>query len=1115
MPRIPDAEVDRIKCEVSLEQLAQARGIQLERHGKDLRGLCPFHEDHSPSLVIEPEANLWHCFGACNAGGSVVDWVMRAEGVSFRHALELLRAGLPTLLEPAARSAPIKRTTVRRLPPAVQLGADHFKALDQVVAYYHKKLPENPQALAYLSRRGLASSEMLAHFRVGFCDRTLGLTIPENNRDTGAAIRDQLKTLGILNPDTGHELFRGCLTIPLFDFNGQVVSLYGRRLSPPRRHGEKRSGIDHLYLPGGHRGLLNLAAFQAADELILCESPLDALTFWCAGYRNVTSSFGTNGFTDTHREALRRFATRRVLIAYDNDEAGNSAAEKLSAELMAAGLDCFRIRLPHGLDVNEYALKVKPAAKILGIAIRKADWLGNGHAPAQQPGAALPRTPEDASAHGQDEPTEDPPPVPAALAAQLAGELPGQLSLFAASSPEQTPHDASAAKEEAAPPVPAHDSTSEDPTTPMTPSTTREPPAASPLPAPPAPPEIRVTASADEITLQLADRRYRARGLAKNTSFDALRVNLLVNSDAGFHVDTLDLLQAKQRSAFEKAAALELGCPDALIHSDLRLVLLKLEELQYDALKKTLEPAPAAPQMTEAEREAALELLRDPRLAQRILDDYSATGCVGENTNKLIGHIGAISRKLQNPLAIIIQSSSAAGKSTLMDSVLDFVPPEEREKFSAMTGQALFYMGQTNLSHKVLAIVEEEGAERASYALKLLQSEGQLTIASTGKDPTTGKLVTHRYEVDGPVMIFLTTTALEIDDELQNRCLVLSVDEERAQTRAIHSRQRLRHTVAGLAARLHREDLLKLHQNAQRLLQPLAVDNPFAARLTFRDDRTRTRRDHEKYLTLIDAIALLHQFQRPHLTLSHRGKSLTYIRATRSDVALANRLADEVLGRSLDELPPQTRRLLAHLDAMASQECALLGCSRTAYRFTRRQLREFSGWNQTQLRLHLVRLEELEYLITHRSGHGLSVVYELAYDGRGADGRRFLPGLIDVDALPEDSAPAAHEYESDLSGVNADLSGQTSHLSPPDRPDIGPLSPPYRPDQNAETLHPASVLTASDPISPQNAHQGISPRAPASYPQPRRTRTPAGGNGSARPAPAAASLETAAQRRAG
>src|SRR5207237_5459208 len=102
---------------------------------------------------------------------------------------------------------------------------------------------------------------------------------------------------------------------------------------------------------------------------------------------------------------------------------------------------------------------------------------------------------------------------------------------------------------------------------------------------------------------------------------------------------------------------------------------------------------------------------------------------------------------------------------------------EQRVEDSAKNGQSLFYMGETDLKNKVLAIVEEEGAQRAAYALKLLQSEGVLTIASTGKDATTGRLITHQYRVEGPVMIFLTTTAVDVDEELLNRCLVLSVDE--------------------------------------------------------------------------------------------------------------------------------------------------------------------------------------------------------------------------------------------------------------------------------------------------------------------------------------------------
>lgn len=123
----------------------------------------------------------------------------------------------------------------------------------------------------------------------------------------------------------------------------------------------------------------------------------------------------------------------------------------------------------------------------------------------------------------------------------------------------------------------------------------------------------------------------------------------------------------------------------------------------------------------------------------------------------------------------------------MLDAVLRFVPEEERIAYSAMTGQSLFYMGEMDLKHKILAIAEEEGAHRASYALKLLQSEGELTIASTSKDPDTGKLVTDEYHVEGPVMIFSTTTAAHLDDELMNCCLVLAVDESREQTQAIQA----------------------------------------------------------------------------------------------------------------------------------------------------------------------------------------------------------------------------------------------------------------------------------------------------------------------------------------
>jgi hypothetical protein len=299
-----------------------------------------------------------------------------------------------------------------------------------------------------------------------------------------------------------------------------------------------------------------------------------------------------------------------------------------------------------------------------------------------------------------------------------------------------------------------------------------------------------------------------------------------------------------------------------------------------------------------------------------------------------------VSRLLEAPLAIVVQSSSAAGKSSLMEAVLAFMLEEQRVQYSAMTGQSLFYMGEADLKHKILAIVEEEGASRAAYALKLLQSEGVLSIASTGKDPVSGRLITHQYRVEGPVMIFLTTTAIDIDEELLNRCLILSVNEDREQTRAIHRKQREAQTLEGLLKRRERSAILALHRNAQRLLKPVPVVNPYAMELSFPDAMTRTRRDHMKYLTLIRTSALLHQYQRETKPVSVQGQTVEYIEATEADVELAKKLIHEVMGHTLDDVPAQTRCLLLVIDEMVTAECKRRMIERSEYRFSRRDVRE-------------------------------------------------------------------------------------------------------------------------------------------------------------------------------
>lgn len=916
MARIAESELKRLKEQISVQRLVEAAGIELTTSGKDLLGCCPFHADDTASLVVTPSKNLWHCFG-CGLGGGPIDWVMKKQSVSFRHAVELLRAD-SSLAASGNDGHAARRSPSATLPPPVSFDAGEQELLDQVIDFYHQTLLASSEALAYLAKRGIADRELIERFRLGFANRTLGYRLPAKQLKAGAEIRGRLQKVGLLRA-SGHEHFNGCLVVPVFDEAGHVTEVYGRKI------GEGAEPPLHLYLPGPHRGVWNVQGLIGQREVILCEALIDAMTFWCAGFKNVTASYGVEGFTDDHLAAFKRSGVQRVLIAYDRDEAGDRAAAKLAERLIDAGLACYRVQWPHGLDANEYARKVTPAAKSLGVLIRKAVWLGSGPAPSETPGQHVETHEQTAT-------------LPVAAQEAIVANL-------------ATP-------------------TSSTPTT-----------------------------NDDECSVAFGERRYRVRGLAKNLSYETLRVNVLVSKGERYYVDTFDLYAAKTRTAFIVAAAKELAECEEVIKVDLGKLLMKLETLQDARIKQTLTVAPAAPAMSETERTEALALLRDPHLLNRIVADFDACGLVGEVTNKLIGYLAAVSRKLDGPLALLIQSSSAAGKSALMDALLAFMPDEEKVKYSAMTGQSLFYMGQTNLKHKILAICEEEGASRATYALKLLQSEGELTIASTGKDPDTGNLVTQQYRVEGPVMILLTTTAIEIDEELLNRCLVLSVDEGRAQTEAIHRLQRAKRTLDGLRAKQQRLRLIRLHQNAQRLLKPLAVLNPWADRLTFLSDQTRTRRDHEKYLTLIDVIALVHQHQRPVKMMRDDDEVVEYVEATIADIAQANAIAHEVLGRSLDELPPQTRRLLASLVERVRSEMQTQQLRQTEVHFTRKHVRVFTGWADTQVRVHLTRLLDLEYLIAHRGRRGQTFEYELIFDGDATAAAPHLTGLIDADTL--------------------------------------------------------------------------------------------------------------------
>ncbi|CAG76300.1 DnaG primase-like protein [Pectobacterium atrosepticum SCRI1043] len=906
MARIPESELQHLKAAVSLVEVVRGQGRKVVKRGKGWVVLCPFHQENTPSCVISPDKNLYHCFG-CDAGGSVLDWVMKTEGLSLPHAVDKLRREAGEMPATAA------------LPPVADIANEQERQalLHRVTEFYHHTLLNAPEAVAYLEKRRLHHPELVAQFRLGFANRTLGYRLPSKKLKDGAAIRAQLQAIGVMR-DSGHEHLAGSLVVPVIDINGQVRELYGRKLCDKLRAGTPK----HLYLPGPHGGVWNEQALVASRSVILCESLVDAMSFWVAGYRNVTAAYGVNGFTDEMRQAFIRHGVKQVLIAFDNDTAGDDGAVKLASALAADGIAPFRVVFPSGMDANGYLCQVAEPEAAFGLLVDGALPMGE----------VVSAKPENDAVPQPEKPSQ-----PAA-------------SLAAGVVVEALPN--------------------------------------------------------GEVEIALSGQQWRIRGMASvKVGSGVMKVNAQVlDTESGVvFADSVDMMSARSRAGYARLAASELGLAESDLRRCLGRVLLALE----NHLAQPETDDNTALELDDAAKAEALALLCDPNLIGRLTDDLAACGVVGESTNLVAGYLAAVSRKLDRPLAVLIQSSSAAGKSSLMDAVLNLIPPEERLQYSAMTGQSLFYLGETNLQHKILAIAEEEGVRQAAYALKLLQSDGELTIASTGKDDATGNLVTKQYTVKGPVMLMLTTTAIDVDEELLNRCLVLTVNESREQTEAIHALQRHKQTLEGLLMENEKGYLTELHQNAQRLLRTLKVVNPYASQLTFLSDKTRTRRDHMKYLTLIQSVALLHQYQREVKTVEHRGQVIEYIEVERSDIVLANKLAHEILGRTLDEMPPQTRKLLLLIQGMVNQLAHTQNKKPGEVRFTRRDIRDATQWSDNQLKVHCLRLVEMEYLLVHGGSRGHLLQYELLWDGRGNGDNTHLCGLID----PPEATPAGH-YDS-------------------------------------------------------------------------------------------------------
>lgn len=463
--------------------------------------------------------------------------------------------------------------------------------------------------------------------------------------------------------------------------------------------------------------------------------------------------------------------------------------------------------------------------------------------------------------------------------------------------------------------------------------------------------------------------------------------------------DTLQLSSGKSRTQFvnkcvtmERDGALDVvQLEKHLLHLE-RIVKLKGAESQ-DCVAECEKPS----EMTEEEKAEAMNFLLSENLLEEVHDDVTAVGYVGERFNKIMLYLIATSRKLAKPLACVIKAVSSSGKNALVNAVLALIPDEEKKVISRLTENALFYMAEDGLVHKVIHIAEKVGAEEADYSIRSMLSERELVVFVPIKNPLTGMIETKEIRVKGPIAYIETTTQTHINNENETRMFTLTVDESEEQTMRIHEAQRKQHTLEGLRHIEFSESLKRKHQNAQRLLRQVKVIIPYAPELEFPTTRVRTRRDNEKFLSLIETIALLRQYQKE---LKTEGLS-EFIEADLKDYEHAYGLSSAILGQTLDEVSKRSRDLMENIKKMIEEwmrnedqpvDLADQQQGRTLSNiiFKRADIRKrVSGWSDHAIHECIRELCNYESLRVIQGGQGKTGKYTLATDSEHSLGQEF------------------------------------------------------------------------------------------------------------------------------
>jgi len=371
---------------------------------------------------------------------------------------------------------------------------------------------------------------------------------------------------------------------------------------------------------------------------------------------------------------------------------------------------------------------------------------------------------------------------------------------------------------------------------------------------------------------------------------------------------SLDLYNDNQTEKLTRKIAerLEVGItPVAQALATITRQLEKYRQLQLEARQTRKE---VKKPLSEPETKAATHFLQQPDLLLRTNELIGRSGIIGETTNRLILWLVFTSRLTNHPLHVVSFGSSGTGKSHLQEKVGELVPEEDRIEITALTENAFYYFDETELGHKLILIEDLDGIWSALYPLRELQSKQRISKTVTIKDRN-GNTRTIHLKVHGPVTIAGCTTQESLYEDNANRSFLIYLDESPEQDERIMEYQR--RVSAGKIDRQAEGHARRLLQNAQRMLHPVSVRNPYAEELRIPAEVFKQRRSNAHYLAFIEVVTFYKQYQRERKTDEATGE--VYIETTLEDIREANGLMGEILLRKSDELNGATRNYLETL----------------------------------------------------------------------------------------------------------------------------------------------------------------------------------------------------------